>query len=51
MSIEWGDEWPKKYDLSSLRLVGTAGEPANVDGWLWNHEVIGGGRCPIIDTW
>ena len=51
MFIKWGDEWPNKYDLSSLRLLGTVGEPINVDAWLWYHEVIGGGRCPIIDTW
>ena len=51
MFIKWGDEWPKKYDLSSLRLLGTVGEPINIDAWLWYHEVIGGGRCPIIDTW
>jgi len=51
MFVKWGNEWPKKYDLSSLRLLGTVGEPINVDAWLWYHEVIGGGRCPIIDTW
>ena len=51
MFVKWGDEWPEKYDLSSLRLLGTVGEPINVDAWLWYHEVIGGGRCPIIDTW
>jgi acetyl-CoA synthetase len=51
MFVKWGGEWPKKYDLSSLRLLGTVGEPINVDAWLWYHEVIGGGRCPIIDTW
>ena len=51
MFLKWGDEWPNKYDLSSLRLLGTVGEPINVDAWLWYHEVIGGGRCPIIDTW
>jgi len=51
MFIKWGDEWPKKYDLSSLRLLGTVGEPINVDAWLWYFDTIGGGRCPIIDTW
>jgi len=51
MFVKWGDEWPKKYDLSSLRLLGTVGEPINVDAWLWYFDVIGGGRCPIIDTW
>jgi acetyl-CoA synthetase len=51
MFLKWGDEWPAKYDLSSLRLLGTVGEPINVDAWLWYFEHIGGGRCPIIDTW
>ncbi len=51
MFVKWGDEWPKKYDLSSLRLLGTVGEPINLDAWLWYFEKIGGGRCPIIDTW
>ncbi len=49
--MRWGDEWPKKYDLSSLRLLGTVGEPINPAAWLWYHETIGGGRCPIVDTW
>jgi acetyl-CoA synthetase len=47
----WGDEWPGKFDLSSLRLLGTVGEPINPEAWMWYHEVIGGGRCPIVDTW
>lgn len=51
MFLKWGDEWPSKYDLSSLRLLGTVGEPINIDAWLWYFERIGGGRCPIIDTW
>jgi acetyl-CoA synthetase len=51
MFVKWGDEWPDKYDLSSLRLLGTVGEPINVDAWLWYFEKIGGGRCPIVDTW
>ncbi len=51
MFIKWGDEWPAKHDLSSLRLLGTVGEPINVDAWLWYFDKIGGGRCPIIDTW
>jgi len=51
MFVKQGDEWPAKYDLGSLRLLGTVGEPINVDAWLWYHERIGGGRCPIIDTW
>jgi acetyl-CoA synthetase len=49
--IKWGDEWPKKYDLSSLRLLGTVGEPINPEAWMWYHKLIGGGRCPIVDTW
>ncbi len=49
--IKWGDEWPKKHDLSSLRLLGTVGEPINPEAWMWYHEVIGGNRCPIVDTW
>lgn len=51
MFLKWGDEWPAKHDLSSLRLLGTVGEPINVDAWLWYFEKIGGGRCPIVDTW
>jgi len=46
-----GDEWPKKHDLSSLRLLGTVGEPINPEAWMWYYNVIGGGRCPIVDTW
>jgi acetyl-CoA synthetase len=46
-----GDEWPEKHDLSSLRLLGTVGEPINPEAWLWYHRVIGKGRCPIVDTW
>jgi acetyl-CoA synthetase len=49
--IKWGDQWPKKRDLSSLRLLGTVGEPINPEAWMWYHEVIGGKRCPIVDTW
>ncbi|GAB4172966.1 MAG: acetate--CoA ligase [Terrimicrobiaceae bacterium] len=49
--IKWGDQWPAKHDLSSLRLLGTVGEPINPEAWMWYHETIGGGRCPIIDTW
>jgi acetyl-CoA synthetase len=49
--IKWGDQFPKKYDLSSLRLLGTVGEPINPEAWMWYHEVIGGKRCPIVDTW
>jgi acetyl-CoA synthetase len=49
--IRWGNEHPQKHDLSSLRLLGTVGEPINPEAWIWYHEVIGGGRCPIVDTW
>src|SRR5438477_242329 len=49
--IKWGDQWPKGHDLSSLRLLGTVGEPINPEAWMWYHTVIGGGRCPIVDTW
>ena len=49
--MRWGDEWPEGQDLSSLRLLGTVGEPINPEAWMWYHEVIGGGRCPIVDTW
>jgi acetyl-CoA synthetase len=49
--VKWGDDWPKKHDLSSLRLLGTVGEPINPEAWMWYHQVIGGGRCPIVDTW
>ncbi|MCI0380802.1 MAG: acetate--CoA ligase [Gemmataceae bacterium] len=49
--VKWGDQWPKKHDLSSLRLLGTVGEPINPEAWMWYHETIGGGRCPIVDTW
>src|SRR5207244_3396708 len=49
--IKWGDEWVKKHDLSSLRLLGSVGEPINPEAWMWYHNVIGGGRCPIVDTW
>ena len=49
--IKWGDQWPEKHDLSSLRLLGTVGEPINPEAWMWYREVIGGNRCPIVDTW
>jgi acetyl-CoA synthetase len=49
--MRWGTDWPAKYDLSSLRLLGTVGEPINPEAWMWYHEHIGGGRCPIVDTW
>ncbi|MEX1041969.1 MAG: acetate--CoA ligase [Pirellulaceae bacterium] len=49
--IKWGDAWVDKHDLSSLRLLGTVGEGINPQAWMWYHEKIGGGRCPIVDTW
>jgi len=49
--IKAGDEWPAKHDLSRLRVLGTVGEPINPEAWVWYHRVIGGGRCPIVDTW
>ncbi len=49
--MKWGVEWPQKHDLSSLRLLGTVGEPINPEAWMWYHEHIGGKRCPIVDTW
>jgi acetyl-CoA synthetase len=49
--IKWGDQWPAKHDLSSLRLLGTVGEPINPEAWIWYRKHIGGDRCPIVDTW
>jgi acetyl-CoA synthetase len=49
--IKWGAQWPERHDLSSLRLLGSVGEPINPKAWLWYHKVIGGERCPIVDTW
>ena len=49
--MKWGDEWPAKHDLSRLRLLGSVGEPINPEAWMWYHEKIGKGRCPIVDTW
>ena len=49
--MKWGAEYPARHDLSSLRLLGTVGEPINPKAWLWYHHVIGGDRCPIVDTW
>jgi acetyl-CoA synthetase len=49
--IKAGGELPKKYDLSSLRILGTVGEPINPEAWMWYHDTVGGGRCPIVDTW
>jgi acetyl-CoA synthetase len=49
--MKWGREHPARHDLSRLRLLGSVGEPINPEAWMWYHEVIGGGRCPIVDTW
>ncbi len=49
--MKWGAEYPAAHDLSSLRLLGTVGEPINPKAWLWYHKVVGGERCPIVDTW
>ena len=46
-----GDEWVKRTDRSSLRLLGTVGEPINPEAWEWYYHVVGSGRCPIVDTW
>ena len=49
--MRWGDEYVKQHDLSTLRLLGSVGEPINPEAWMWYHETVGGGRCPIVDTW
>jgi acetyl-CoA synthetase len=49
--MKWGEEHPEKHDLSSLRLLGSVGEPINPEAWMWYHRVIGGERCPVVDTW
>ena len=49
--IKWGEHYPLKHDLSSLRLLGTVGEPINPEAWMWYHKIIGKGKCPIVDTW
>jgi len=49
--MKWGDEHPAKHDLSSLRVLGTVGEPINPEAWMWYHRLIGAERCPIVDTW
>ena len=48
---KWGEQYPLKHDLSSLRLLGTVGEPINPEAWMWYHQIIGKGKCPIVDTW
>lgn len=49
--MKWGEQEPAKHDLSSLRLLGSVGEPINPEAWIWYHTYIGGGRCPVVDTW
>jgi len=49
--MKWGTELPARHDLSTLRLLGSVGEPINPEAWMWYREHIGGGRCPIVDTW
>ena len=49
--MKWGDAYPEAHDLSRLRLLGTVGEPINPEAWIWYHARIGGGRCPVVDTW
>ena len=49
--IKWGDQFPQKHKLDTLRLLGTVGEPINPEAWMWYHNIIGKGRCPIVDTW
>jgi acetyl-CoA synthetase len=49
--MRWGTQWPERRDLSSLRLLGSVGEPINPEAWMWYHEQIGAKRCPIVDTW
>jgi acetyl-CoA synthetase len=49
--MRWGDEYPKRHDMRSLRLLGTVGEPINPEAWVWYQQTIGGGRCPVVDTW
>jgi acetyl-CoA synthetase len=49
--VKWGEQWPRRHELASLRLLGTVGEPINPEAWMWYHRVIGRERCPIVDTW
>ena len=49
--MKWGERWPRRYEMNSLRLLGTVGEPINPEAWMWYREVIGRERCPIVDTW
>ena len=49
--MRWGIGWPARHDMRSLRLLGSVGEPINPEAWIWYHQHIGGGRCPVVDTW
>ena len=49
--MRWGTDWPAKHDMSSLRLLGSVGEPINPEAWVWYYHFIGGDRCPVVDTW
>jgi acetyl-CoA synthetase len=49
--MKWGQSWPRRYEMKSLRLLGTVGEPINPEAWIWYRDVIGRGRCPVVDTW
>jgi acetyl-CoA synthetase len=49
--MRWGNQWPERHDLTSLRLLGSVGEPINPEAWMWYYTIIGGGRCPVVDTW
>ena len=49
--MRWGTDWPARHDMSSLRLIGSVGEPINPEAWVWYYKVIGGERCPVVDTW
>ncbi len=51
MFMKFGEKWPEKYDISSLRLLGSVGEPINPEAWIWYHKIIGNSKCPIMDTW
>ena len=49
--MRWGTEYPERHDLSSLRVLGSVGEPINPEAWMWYSTTIGGGHCPVVDTW
>ena len=49
--MKYGEKWPQKHDLTTLRLLGSVGEPINPEAWIWYHKHIGNRQCPIMDTW